>query len=570
MKGMDRVHQLLIILTGLVFIASTSSAAQDDLGSLIRFHDEVKPSKHLSSTFEAKPWREREKQTVLRHLQAIQKRLPGLMRRATAYVPIRIYRTERLEDPRFPARAEVAVHRLAITDRFFLSGNRICILIHELVHLADPFLKTALSKEWVELVKPRMGQVRDSLKLKGVPAIKAATEHKDTDIVRLAIARKRGFPTYYASTSLIEALAEFTAYGFLDLGYSPPEAIKAFVKSKLLSTEVVPDPPSRHAHQGLAALENGRLDEAISAFDKAIKLDPDFAIGYEYRGRAWGYRKESDRALADFNQVISLTKNSGYSRGYYRRGHVWSKKREFDKAIADFSEVIRIDLSDVGKGLYTRGLVYTLKKDHDMALADFNEVIRLNPSHWKAYDYRASIWSDKKDYDMAIANYSEVIRLRPRDMRPHMDRARVRELMKDMDGAIADYTEAIRIDAGNVNAYMRRAKIYITQKAYAKAEADYTKIIDLDPKNVDHYLKRARARKSRKDLKGAIADYDTVLRLKPKAGAYYMLRGQTYMAASQYAKALADFQRAEQLIPPYYHAITSDPWIRKAKEALAK
>jgi len=49
-----------------------------------------------------------------------------------------------------------------------------------------------------------------------------------------------------------------------------------------------------------------------------------------------------------------------------------------------------------------RGGAHALLKELDKALFYCNKSIELNPDHYKAYDYRGSIWIKKKDYRKAI------------------------------------------------------------------------------------------------------------------------------------------------------------------------
>src|SRR5262249_32042866 len=65
-----------------------------------------------------------------------------------------------------------------------------------------------------------------------------------------------------------------------------------------------------HSIQGLDFYERKDYDRAITEYTEAIKLDPnnDFAnaSAYYYRGLAYGYQNEHDKAIRDFNRAILL------------------------------------------------------------------------------------------------------------------------------------------------------------------------------------------------------------------------------------------------------------------------
>jgi tetratricopeptide (TPR) repeat protein len=48
------------------------------------------------------------------------------------------------------------------------------------------------------------------------------------------------------------------------------------------------------------------MDRAISDWDKAIELDPNFSAVYYNRGIAYANRGETQNAIADFKKVLEL------------------------------------------------------------------------------------------------------------------------------------------------------------------------------------------------------------------------------------------------------------------------
>ncbi len=95
---------------------------------------------------------------------------------------------------------------------------------------------------------------------------------------------------------------------------------------------------------GLAALEKGDNDAAITCFTEAIRLDPHLAIAYADRGAAHGRKGDLDKALADCDEAIRLDPRLG--KAYGCRGTVWLHRNQIDRALADLNEAIRLDPRD--------------------------------------------------------------------------------------------------------------------------------------------------------------------------------------------------------------------------------
>ena len=63
----------------------------------------------------------------------------------------------------------------------------------------------------------------------------------------------------------------------------------------------------------------GKYEEAIVYYNKAIELDPNNSAAYNNRGFAKDCLHKYEDSIKDFNKVIELTPN--YTNAYYDRGN---------------------------------------------------------------------------------------------------------------------------------------------------------------------------------------------------------------------------------------------------------
>ena len=63
----------------------------------------------------------------------------------------------------------------------------------------------------------------------------------------------------------------------------------------------------------------GKYEEAIVYYNKAIELDPNYTDAYNDRGFTKYYLGQYEDSIKDFNKVIELTPN--YTNAYYDRGN---------------------------------------------------------------------------------------------------------------------------------------------------------------------------------------------------------------------------------------------------------
>jgi len=118
---------------------------------------------------------------------------------------------------------------------------------------------------------------------------------------------------------------------------------------------ILPILPLAYNNLGKTYYTNGNLDGAISCFDKAIQLKPDYAEAYNNRGNAYDDKGDHDRAITDYDKAIQLDPNG--AEPYFNRGLAFSNKGDLDKAIHDYDQAIQLK-PDYAKAYYNRGVSY--------------------------------------------------------------------------------------------------------------------------------------------------------------------------------------------------------------------
>jgi tetratricopeptide (TPR) repeat protein len=82
-------------------------------------------------------------------------------------------------------------------------------------------------------------------------------------------------------------------------------------------------------NRGVARLEKGEHDGAISDLTKAIEMNPGSSMAYFYRGRAYLGKREHDPAISDLDKAIEL--NPQLAVAYGERAMIYYLKKDYDK-----------------------------------------------------------------------------------------------------------------------------------------------------------------------------------------------------------------------------------------------
>jgi len=118
-------------------------------------------------------------------------------------------------------------------------------------------------------------------------------------------------------------------------------------------------------------------DDSISLMSRAIKLYPGRAvIPYNNRGLAYDRRGNLQLALSDYNSAIAISPE--FTDAYINRGIVYGESSLFEKAIDDFSRALVIDKSNA-KAYMNRGAARLGSGDYAGALIDLERGTALDP-----------------------------------------------------------------------------------------------------------------------------------------------------------------------------------------------
>jgi len=88
-------------------------------------------------------------------------------------------------------------------------------------------------------------------------------------------------------------------------------------------------------------LMNGNYLKAVEYSTRVIKIDPDSAVTYVIRARAYFELGDMDKAIADSTQAIRRDKNN--IGAYSIRGNAYGRKGDMDRAISDWKAVLKIN-----------------------------------------------------------------------------------------------------------------------------------------------------------------------------------------------------------------------------------
>jgi tetratricopeptide (TPR) repeat protein len=188
---------------------------------------------------------------------------------------------------------------------------------------------------------------------------------------------------------------------------------------------------SNHAERGRIMQEDGRLQEALRAYDTTLVLRPDLA--YVYRWKAETLTQLADAgpdASRELQQQIVRVLDAYFETGppaadlFRARGQARSKLGDFGGALDDYTHALGIEPDSATHA--ARGWTYQLAFDASaLALRDFEAALRLEAKNGDAFNGRGFARVQLgQDVRGAVTDAEEALRLDPQGSRTLFNAAR--------------------------------------------------------------------------------------------------------------------------------------------------
>ncbi|MBI5098768.1 MAG: tetratricopeptide repeat protein [Nitrospirae bacterium] len=143
----------------------------------------------------------------------------------------------------------------------------------------------------------------------------------------------------------------------------------------------------------------GKKDECIDVFTKAIEAGEKTEIAFLSRGVAFLKTEQIDNAIEDFSMVVSMNNNN--MRAHYYRGIACMSRNDFKNAIKDFNKTIELK-PDHGAAFFARGSAYAQLGDTKEAAKNFKTALMYSETEAQGFADTFGIFRTQFDKTLAM------------------------------------------------------------------------------------------------------------------------------------------------------------------------
>jgi len=384
-------------------------------------------------------------------------------------------------------------------------------------------------KAYTEILKSNPRHF-DSMHMLGVVCLQTGRTERGVELIRAAI-------------TINGSIAE--AHGHLGNGLRHLKLLNDALTSYDQAVALRPDFADAFYNRGIVLWELGRPEDALASYDRAIALKPGYATALNSRADARQSLGRFREALADYESVIALMPSA---ESYFRRANTLIELRNFDEAVTSYDHAISLK-PDSASAYCNRGIALFELGRLAEALASYDRSIELKGDHAEAFNNRGNALRQLKRNDDAIASYDKAIAIRPRYFDALLNRGNIQRKIGRPEQALASYDAALKLNPVHAGAHNNRGIALWDLKRSTEALESYQKSIELNPDQPEAYNNRGALLLDLDRPAEALASFDRALELKPDYLDAHRNRGNAFVMMRQFEHSFAAYDKLFAMAP---------------------
>ncbi|MCI0623584.1 MAG: rhomboid family intramembrane serine protease [Acidobacteria bacterium] len=285
--------------------------------------------------------------------------------------------------------------------------------------------------------------------------------------------------------------------------------------------------PQRQGHQaealfreGTQRLHEGKFDQAVSEFCKAIAINSGDARFHLSLGAAHFSLGETEKAIAEYEQSLKLKPDAAET--YVNLAIAWKRKGSEDKAVTAYRQAIRLK-PDLLPAYFDLGTLYLNAKHDSAAVELFQALLKAKPAAESHLLIGQACLNTGRD-DLALNSFRQAVDLKPdmAEARFFLGNALLRKNQRK--DATESYRQALHLDANFGAArgmlsriFAQNSMEYLKSGRWDDAQAEISELFKIDPANAEGHLLLGTVFTNKRQFADAVGEYEKFLKIAPNS-----------------------------------------------------
>lgn len=182
-------------------------------------------------------------------------------------------------------------------------------------------------------------------------------------------------------TTIARNPSGWMAFNNLGIVFRQNGRVNEEIASYLRALELNPNSVEAHANLGFALQQQGRLDEAIVHYRQALKIHPEYSTIYNNLGIALDRSDRLDEAIACYEQVLKIRPD--YAEAHNNLAVALQRNWRLEEAADHCRKALDIN-PDYAEAHYNLGNILQQNGQLDEAIAHYHQALKIRPDYAEA------------------------------------------------------------------------------------------------------------------------------------------------------------------------------------------
>ncbi len=303
--------------------------------------------------------------------------------------------------------------------------------------------------------------------------------------------------------------------------------------------------------QGLALLNQGKLEQAGQLFEKITQLSPKNPDAYHLSGIVKAQLKDFEQADKYFEKAIQY--NASNAAYYCNRGNVLKELNQYENAITNYDKAIRLK-KDYYLAYLNKSIALSEIFNFEEALINIDQAIFINPNNPTDYFKRGNILSELKLFKEAVASYDKALRIKNDYAEAYFNSGNALYKLSKLQEAIVKFNSAITIKKEYAEAYSNKSLAQVELFLYEDGLESSQAAIAINPNLAAAYINCGLAMSGLNLHEEAIKNYQIAISLKNDNAEAHFNCGIELYILNRMEEAIVSYDKAISIKPDYSDA----------------
>jgi tetratricopeptide (TPR) repeat protein len=313
------------------------------------------------------------------------------------------------------------------------------------------------------------------------------------------------------------------------------DALKAFD----VAIRLAPSASEGYCNRGVALEALGRLEEALAAHDRALRYRPDNATAHFNRGNVLKALGRSREAIAAYGRALAARPH--YAEALVNRGAALMADGRAIEALNDFGKALGLKpnliAAHIGRASAHRELA-----QYDLALGSVAAVLKMEPDNREAVRLRNTILLVAERSTEALADVDAFLARYPHDAEAHRDRSKILIKLRQPMLALAAAGEAVRIAPEDSESFVTLGTALNEVGRFDESFEAFERARELGASGQGFLGLRAVAKAMVGDPQEALADFEASLALAPDDAETHCNRAFLRISLGDWAEGWPEYE----------------------------